>query len=407
MKKGKKFFSSTVGMLLLPCLAFAQGFEGEVNGLHGILSDLYQEMMPLCADMISVGQGIAGFAALWYIAVRVWRHIANAEAIDFFPLFRPFVLGFAIMNFPAVLAIINGVMEPAVSVTKVMVQNSNEAITALLKAKEEAIKESKYWEMYVGMEGQGDREKWYKYTHEGETSKNEDWLDGIGNDIRFAMSKAQYNFRNSIKEWMSEVLRVLYLAASLCIDTIRTFNMVVLSILGPLVFGLAVFDSFQNSLVAWLSRFINVYLWLPVANLFGTIIGRIQQKMLELDIGQIHDAGDTFFSSTDTAYMIFMIIAIVGYFTVPSVAGYIVNAGGGGAMLQKVTSLMTSSASATTHTAGTLGGRAMSGAGNIIHAAGQYGEGRSGKSDGAGISGSIGRSLGKNGAWMHDKLSGK
>jgi conjugative transposon TraJ protein len=304
MKKGKKFFSSTVGMLLLPCLAFAQGFEGEVNGLHGILSDLYQEMMPLCADMISVGQGIAGFAALWYIAVRVWRHIANAEAIDFFPLFRPFVLGFAIMNFPAVLGIINGVMEPAVSVTNAMVQNSNEAITALLKAKEEAIKESKYWEMYVGMEGQGDREKWYKYTHEGESSENEDWLDGIGNDIRFAMSKAQYNFRNSIKEWMSEVLRVLYLAASLCIDTIRTFNMVVLSILGPLVFGLAVFDSFQNSLVAWLSRFINVYLWLPVANLFGTIIGRIQQKMLELDIGQIHDAGDTFFSSTDTAYMI-------------------------------------------------------------------------------------------------------
>jgi len=406
MKTGKKLVCSAV-MILLPCLTFAQDFEGEVSGLHGILSDLYQEMMPLCSDMISVGQAIAGFAALWYIAVRVWRHIANAEAIDFFPLFRPFVLGFAIMKFPAVLGIITGVMEPAVKVTNAMVQNSDEAVTALLQAKEAAIKDSKYWEMYVGMEGQGDREKWYKYTHDGEGSAGEGWLDAIGNDIRFAMSKAQYNFRNSIKEWMSEVLRVLYLAASLCIDTIRTFNMVVLSILGPLVFGLAVFDSLQNSLVAWLSRFINVYLWLPVANIFSAIIGRIQQKMLELDIRQIKDAGDTFFSSTDTAYMIFLIIAIVGYFTVPSVAGYIVNAGGGGAMVQKVTSLMSSSASMAKHTTGAIGGGALSGASNIMHAAGHYGEGRSGKNDGAGITGSIGRGIGKTGAWMHDKLSEK
>jgi hypothetical protein len=29
-----------------------------------------------------------------------------------------------------------------------------------------------------------------------------------------------------------------------------------------------------------------------------------------------------------TAYLIFMVIAIVGYFTVPSIAGYIVNVGG-------------------------------------------------------------------------------
>ena len=36
--------------------------------------------------------------------------------------------------------------------------------------------------------------------------QNEGMLESVGNDIKFAMSKASYNFRNSIKEWMSEVL---------------------------------------------------------------------------------------------------------------------------------------------------------------------------------------------------------
>ena len=36
--------------------------------------------------------------------------------------------------------------------------------------------------------------------------------------------------------------------------------------------------------------------------------------MIALDIKQVQQAGDTFFSATDTAYLIFMIIGIVGLF---------------------------------------------------------------------------------------------
>ena len=51
----------------------------------------------------------------------------------------------------------------------------------------------------------------------------------------------------------------------LCINTLRTFSLIVLAILGPLVFGLAVFDGFGHTLTVWLARYINVFLWLPVA----------------------------------------------------------------------------------------------------------------------------------------------
>lgn len=302
-KRGKTAWLAVVG-LIMPFISRAQGIADEMRGMHGVLEQLYDEMMPLCSQLIGVGQGLAGFAAMWYIASRVWGHLSRAEPIDFYPLFRPFVIGFCVMIFPSVLGLINGVMKPTVTATAAMVENSDKAISVLLQKKEEAIKKTDVWQMYVGESGSGDRDKWYKYTHDNEDPSEEGFFEGIGNDIKFAMSKASYNFRNSVKEWMSEVLRVLFEAASLCIDTLRTFQLVVLAILGPLVFGIAVFDGFQHTLTVWIARYINIFLWLPVANIFGSIIGKIQEKMLELDISQVQDYGDTFFSRTDVAYLV-------------------------------------------------------------------------------------------------------
>lgn len=374
--KSKAALFAAVG-LVLPIAGFSQGLADDMNSLHSVLDQLYDEMMPLCSNLLGVGQGIAGFGAIWYIASRVWRHIASAEPIDFYPLFRPFVIGFCIMIFPSVLDMINGVMKPTVTATASMVESSNKAIELLLQKKEEAIKSTNAWQMYVGEDGSGDRDKWYKYTHDDANPSDEGSFEGIGNDVKFAMSKASFNFRNSVKEWMSEVLMVLFEAASLCIDTLRTFQLVVLSVLGPLVFGISVFDGFQHTLTVWLARYINIYLWLPVANIFGSIIGKIQEKMLQLDIAQANDYGDTFFSKTDMAYLVFMIIGIVGYFTVPSVANYIVHAGGGGALGQKVTSIFSNTTTSVVNSASSGAGMVVDSMGN---AAGRMSQSMSGSS---------------------------
>ena len=404
MKSGVRIFTVLTILMIMPNVLFAQngGFADEIKSLQQVLEQLYNEMLPLCSKLIGVGRGIAGFAATWYIASRVWRHIANAEPIDFYPLFRPFVLGFAVIIFPSVIAMINGVMSPTVTGTAAMVEDSNKAIAVLLQKKEEAIKKTDVWKMYVGETGSGDREKWYKYTHDNRDPADEGFFDGIGNDVKFAMAKASYNFRNSIKQWMSEILRVLFEAAGLCINTIRTFYLIVLAILGPLVFGIAVFDGFQHTLTVWIARYINIFLWLPVANIFGSIIGKIQENMLKVDIAQVQDYGDTFFSPTDTAYLIFMIIGIVGYFSVPSVANYIVNAGGGNTLLYKVSSLTASSSRSVINTAST-------GAGMVADA---FGNGRSNVS-GSMASNAVSQGYfneggeNKSKGYMNSRLSGK
>ncbi|HEY0054917.1 MAG TPA: conjugative transposon protein TraJ, partial [Pedobacter sp.] len=282
----------TVLALALPEFSHAQGMAQSMAGMHAVLDKVYSEMLPLCSRLIDAARGIAGFGALWYIASRVWRQIANAEPIDFYPLLRPFALGMAIILFPAVIALMNGVLKPTVSATSAMVGDSNKAIEALLKKKEQAVKKSDAHEMYVGDDGKGDSDKWYRYTHPSDPNReNESMFEGIGNDIKFWMDKQSYNFRNSIKQWMSEVLQVLFAAASLCINTLRTFYLIVLAILGPLVFGFAVFDGFQHTLSVWIGRYINIYLWLPIANIFGSILGKIQENMLKIDITQIGEKG--------------------------------------------------------------------------------------------------------------------
>lgn len=277
-------------MVLGPACLMAQSVSNG-EGLQLVLDQLYRDMMPMCSKLIGAARLIGGLAALCYIAMRVWKQIANAEPVDVYGLLRPFVIGFCILIFPSVIALFNGILQPVVTATSVMVKDSNTAM-----------------EKYLALHDNGT------------------W--GIGG----------LNPANWIREGIKEVLEFVFQAAAAIIDVIRTFYLIVLAVIGPIVFALSIFDGFQHLLTVWLARYINVYLWLPVANIFGAIIAKIQENMILGNASSTALPGQPF-STTDWAYIAFLLIGIVGYFTVPSVANYIVNAGGGNALLQKVSSV--------------------------------------------------------------------
>ena len=301
---------------LLPLFSMAQGVAADMQSLQGVLNNLYDQMMPMCSNLIGVARGIAGFAALWYIAARVWKHLAAAEPIDYYPLLRPFAIGFCIMVFPLVLALINGILQPTVDATNNMVQNSNEAIRRMLDPAQSNP------EPDGGISsGNSDPDKYYQYAHPDDTT------GGVnGNTNPIADQFSGWGFKNMIKKAIFELLNILFEAAALCLDTIRTFKLIVLAILGPLCFGLSVFDGFQHTMKQWLARYVNVFMWLPVANIFGAIIAKIQENMLQL--AQSGGADNPSFGDTNTAYLIFLVIGIIGYFSVPGIANYIMNVGG-------------------------------------------------------------------------------
>lgn len=293
----------------------------DFGSLHGILKDLYQEMMPLCSNMTGVAKGVAGLGALFYIASRVWQSIARAEPIDVYPLLRPFAIGLCIMFFPTiVIGTINSIMSPIVVGTHQMLESQTFDMNEFQKQKDLLEYESMI----------RNPETAYLVSNE-EFDKQLDDLGWSPTDLVTMMGmyvdRGMYNVKKSVRDAFREILELLFSAAALVIDTLRTFNLIVLSILGPIAFALSVYDGFQSTLTQWITRYISIYLWLPVSDLFSSILARIQTLIVKQDIEALADPSFVP-DSSNAIYIIFMIIGIIGYFTVPSVANWIIQAGG-------------------------------------------------------------------------------
>ena len=292
----------------------------DFDNLHQILRNLYVEMMPLCADMTGIAKGIAGLGALFYVAYRVWHSLATAEPVDVYPLLRPFALGFCILFFPTfVLGTINTVLTPIVRGTNQILQSQTLDMESLREERnrieDEAMRRNPETAYLVDKESFDERL---------EELGVFDALEVCGMYI----DRALYTMKRSVQQGFQHLLELLFEAAALVIDTIRTFFLVVLSILGPIAFAFAVWDGFHATLTQWIMRYITIYLWLPVSDLFSSVLARIQVLMIRQDIEQLSDP--SFIpDGSSPVYVIFLIIGILGYFTIPTVASWIVQAGGG------------------------------------------------------------------------------
>nr|WP_315257864.1 conjugative transposon protein TraJ [uncultured Flavobacterium sp.] len=301
----------------------------EFQNLHEVLRSLYDEMLPLSADMAAVAKGVAGLGALFYVAIKVWQALSRAEPIDVYPLLRPFALGICIMFFPTmVLGTINAVLSPVVQGTHTILENQVLDLNDLQSKKDLLEREAMLRNpetAYLASDEEFDK----KLEELGWSPSDLVTMSGM------YMERGMYSMEQTVKNWFRNLLEVLFQASALVIDTIRTFFLIVLSILGPIAFAISVWDGFQATLTQWLTRYISVYLWLPVADLFSCMLAKIQSLIIERDIEMLADP--TFIPDTsNTVYIIFMIIGIVGYFTIPTVTGWIIQAGGAGNFTRNV-----------------------------------------------------------------------
>ena len=310
----------------------------EFDNLHQILRSLYTDMMPLCGNMAGVAKGIAGLGALFYVAAKVWQSLASAEPIDVYPLLRPFVIGFCIMFFPTfVLGTINSVMSPVVKGCNNMLETQTFDMNAYRAQKDKL----EYEAMVRNPE----------IDELGWSAKDIATMGGM------YMDRAAHNIKQSVRDWFRELLELLFQSAALVIDTIRTFFLIVLAILGPIAFAISVYDGFQATLTQWITRYISVYLWLPVSDLFSSILARIQVLMLQKDIQELSDPNFVP-DSSNSVYIIFMIIGIIGYFTIPTVSNWVIQAGGMGNMSRNINSAANKTGSGVGAVAGAATGNA-------------------------------------------------
>ncbi|MGL5913289.1 MAG: conjugative transposon protein TraJ [Bacteroidales bacterium] len=324
----------------------------DFSNLHTILKELYMEMMPLCANMAGVAKGIAGLGALFYVASRVWQSLARAEPIDVYPMLRPFAIGLCIMFFPTiVLGTINSILSPIVQGTNQMLETQTMDMNSYREQKDKLEHEAMM----------RNPETAYLASNE-EFDKQLDELGWSPGDMMtmtgMYIERGMYNMKKSIRDSFREILELLFVASALVIDTIRTFFLIVLSILGPLAFAISVWDGFQSSLTQWICRYISIYLWLPVSDLFSSILAKIQILMLQNDISELQNNPNFSIEASNGVYLVFMLIGIIGYFTIPTVSNWIIQAGGMGSYGRNVNSTAMKTGSM-------VGGAAGAAAGNV------------------------------------------
>ena len=271
----------------------------EFENLHQILRNLYTEMLPLCGDIIGVAKGVAGLGALFYIAAKVWQALARAEPIDVYPLLRPFAIGLCIMFFPTfVLGTINAVMSPVVKGCNNILQGQTLDIEKYSQQRDKL----EYEAMVRNPETAylvSDKEFDKRIKELGWSPKS------MGTMLAMQVKKAGYEMKRSIWDAFRWVMELLFQAASLILDTIRTFFLIVLSILGPLAFAISIYDGFQGTLTQY--------------------VAALEDPNFIPDMSNV-------------AYIIFMLIGIIGYFTIPTVSSWIIQNGGAGSYSKQVNS---------------------------------------------------------------------
>lgn len=292
------------------------------ENLHQILRVLYNDMMVLCYPIAKVATAIAGIGALLYIAYRVWQSLAQAESIDLFPLLRPFAIGICIMFFPTlVLGSLNGLLSPLVQATHSLM------VGQTLDMKE--------WQQVRQRIENDRRDQLPADSYHVEDEQMERELDEMGLDDqtqqtldRMNSERSSWSFKGLIFKALTWILELIFAAASVILDVLRTFYLIVLSLLGPIAFAISVFDGFQNTLVQWISKYISIYLWLPIADLFSAIIARLQSLSMRHDAELMGEGYNWYVDWSNTLNLVFMLVAVCGYLCIPSIASWVVQANG-------------------------------------------------------------------------------
>lgn len=322
------------------------GFYQKFESMESAVKTGFTEVLAGMGSLESAASAVAAIGATFYIGMRVLGHFARAESIDVFPLLRPFAIGFLALNFGVVTDFLGILMKPVEVVTQNMVDTQVSRIQQL-----EQMRQQKIQERMAEMDRRMDKEL-------------DNW--SVGQYLTLVVEKQRMYIEQGFNSFLKNLFYAFFLAARLVILTARAFFLIVLTIVGPLAFAIAIFTGFQDSHLMWVARYVQISLWFPMANILGTIVTYLQGKVISLQYLELANNVPDEAQSGDLIYIVFMIIATLCYFTIPTVASYVISSSGVAGALQRMTSLSTAAVMGSMNSAASpMASNAMSGVGGV------------------------------------------
>ncbi len=320
------------------------------------LVSIHNEVLPMANEVGSVVCGLVAVGALLYAGSKVWPALAKGEPIDFYPLLRPFLIGFVCLYFGTLVVtpiqyLLSPIKNYASNLT-VRVEKKGESAkdvgSMLEKVKEsrskqvaeyrqaqntvlvltvvESTKPQNVKNIEVSNKNQKAIEQAQKVL-EDKVADSPNIQQLVSTSVEDEASGVVGRIKTALSEFFAEIFRkILDFIFSIMIYVFKMLRIIflcLLNILGPLALGLSIFPSFQNNFVNWLTKYISIYLWAPLVDLVKALVDRCAYLLCTSPgVG-----GSLTISQLDWISVLVQLVGILILFAVPTVSSWLVQGG--------------------------------------------------------------------------------
>lgn len=297
---------------------------------ESLLLNLKSDMLPLCGQIAVIAKVIAVLGCLISIAMTTIKSMADLEPINFWKYIKPVTLAMCIMMFePVVIGSLDGILQPLSRATSAIAETQETDYfdkSDQLEEERNQLKPNQNVVYYLTEDEQ-------IADASAEEGKEEVTVKDYDEIARKKLAADIEYKKTWILSALESLLQVFSYAAKMIINIVGTFFLIILAIMGPLAFAAACFPILENSLSGWLTHYITISLWLPIANLLTAVLSRAQAMLCEQQLSTISETG----AANSVLILAMMVVGIFGYMSVPSVANWIVQAGGSGSFTRNMT----------------------------------------------------------------------
>lgn len=252
-------------------------------------------------------QILAGIFALSYIGNIFWKTWGKGQEIHIVDFAKPFVVLICIMNFSLVTGLLDNLIGmPLNKATTALVEsNQGDILQKLSKHISEPIFENLSIEDMI--------------FHPVDSTKK--MYDGVTKIPRLVFS--------TVLVLLSQVLCVL---AKTCMIGYSYLLRILLTVFGPIAFALCLIPYFSDNIKNWVGKYIGALLYLPICNIILYTTQCFASAMFQISSSDqlsyhLENATKLKYDllSTDMGIAIMFLVSACAYFTVPSLAGFILN----------------------------------------------------------------------------------
>lgn len=283
--------------------------------LTELLIELKESMHPIVDDTTSLAKAVAALGCLIFIARETFITLTNPERpLDLFKISRIFFIALLIGSFSQV------VLTPLDSI----LNSVSTAFSSVVDGREEEFQNKKVELDNLLLIKQSDVKIDENTTSEqiSEMLSDNEELTSFWRQLKSFVSIT--NFRKMFFDGLGWLTWVAYLAVRTTILIVSTYYLIILGIFGPVSFALDCFPNWTGTINHWLTTYISVSLWKPISDIFTSIINQLQIFAIDQSINTIKTGIDNTSLFNDSLLLIFQIVGIVGYISIPTVSSWII-----------------------------------------------------------------------------------